>query len=256
MSIGPIGKVEFRNKYSSDRTLGVSSTTDQGLLRVVGGSNGSLTRIEGFTVVNVLDGDVTITVKKRGTSFPITAEDIEALQVGATDQFKGPLANRRVTPGTVVITDANGGTPQKVEDTNGDGRLFQTDGPAGPVYPQEIGTIEYNNGKIDFTFLLTVTLTTVEAAYTHTDWTAFGTPITFTVVKGGGTREFKIYPDNAENWVDGVKGQEEVGFFGKLASASDANSMVVIDIGYFGDDSLVQMPFQKGEINDFPLHNN
>ena len=128
---------EYLNKSTELNSLGVHSVVDVCLARVTGG----LRQLQGFELKNTGKGLVTFTLKKRGKSYTVAAQNISALQVGATDRIRGALGIRRITPKTVVILDTNVGTPQRVEDKNGDGILCQTNGPAGPTYPLEVGTI-------------------------------------------------------------------------------------------------------------------
>jgi len=241
---------EFTNKQAELLNLGVNSLSDQCVARIKGDG---MKLVQSFDLRNTGKGAVTFTLKKRGQSYSIVDEDIESLQVGATDRFKGALAKRRITPKTIVITDANA-TPQRIEDTNGDGILWQTAGPTGPTYPIRVGTIEYNNGVIDFTFVLVVTLTTVEIDYRHTDWTAFTSNITFDIVAGGACVPYIVYPANASNYVKGIKDESEVGFFAKRKTG-EVSTMLALAISYFGDDSLMTLPIAKGEIDEFPFHN-
>ena len=247
-----IGFAEFREKYTEQTVLGVKSTVDEALIRIA--EKSALNLISKFDLKNKGKGSVIFTLKARGKEFPVTNENINALQVGATAQVSGQLGNRRVKPGTIVITDSNVGVPQRVEDTNGDGVLFQTDGPAGPTYPLEVGTVEYNNAVVNFTFQFAIT-TDVEADYTHTDWQDFSPSITSTIVGGGGQRTFILLPDNADAYFDGIKDMTEVAWFARKSSASEEEGVLGLIVYYHGDDNLIQLPLVKGEISDFPFHN-
>lgn len=244
-----IGYSEFtKGKDTEVVRLGVSSAVDACLARMnVEGAK----RLQGYEIHNKGNGTVTITLKKRGQEYAIPAEALAGIRVGATDRYKGPLANRRASRGSILITDTNVVTPQKVEDTNGDGILYQTDGPVGPTYPIQVGTIDYKNSYIDFTFVVAVTPAT-QAAYRHTNWTGFTAPITFNVAAGGGFR-----PDfssaQTDNFVDGIKGESEIGWWGKLLSAAEAKSSVGIKVLYFGNDSEITLPLTKGEFEDVPF---
>lgn len=246
-----IGHADFMLKESEDVALGVNSIADICLARV---NKEAFPKLHSFRLKNKGSGNVTFTLKKRGVSTTIAAESLNGLQVGGSDRFRGPMANRRVTPQTVVIVDTNAGVPQRVEDTNGDGILWQTDGPATITYPRQVGTINYNDAVIDFTFGVAVTLN-VTAGYQHTDWSAFGTPITFGLVAGGAERTFLIVPDNAENFFDSVKDEDEIGFFGKKTAVDQAETVLSLVLCYFGDDSDIKLPIKKGEIDDYPYHN-
>jgi len=246
-----IGMMEFQTREAELTGLGVRDTADTCLARV---NNEGFALLQSFIMKNKGPGNVTITLKKRGQSYTIAAENIDALRVGATDRFRGPFANRRVTPGSITLVDSNGGVPQKLQDTNSDGVLWQTDGPAGPAYPIQVGSIDYNTGVIDFTFNQAVTLS-VTVAYKHTDWTAFGTPITFPLVAGGAERQIIIVPDNADNYFDSLRDEQEFGFFGKRTAADQPPSQVGLVVVYFGDDSKIRLPLVKGEIRDYPYHN-
>jgi len=248
-----IGAAEFQERLFQMPLLGVNSTEDVVLARL--GLEGAK-RLQRFSIRNTGTGDaaITFTAKKRGASTNVSSENIDALQFGSTNRFVGAFANRRVTEGTVIIVDSNVTTAQRVEDTNGDGDLYQTDGPTGPTYPFKVGTINYVEGTIDFTFYHNVTASTT-GDYKHTDWAGFGTAITFDVVAGGAEVQYLIYPGNAENWFDSLKGEEEVGFFAKLKAAGP-EAFIFFEGAYFGDDSLIWLPPRKGEVQHYPRHNN
>ena len=216
----------------------------------------SAQQVDSICVKNVGDGGtLAFTVLKRGVSSSVALEDIAALQVGSTDRFAGALAQRRITPGTVIITD-DSATPQTVKDINSDGILWQTAGATGPAYPIQVGTVDYNEGLVDFTFLQTATVGTAgfDANYDHTDWSQFASNITFTVVAGGGERRYIVVPDNADNWFDGIRDETEIGFAAARNSASDAPSELAVSVTYFGDDANVTLPLIRGEIKDYPHH--
>lgn len=247
-----IGMTDFQTKTSELTTLGVNQTSDVCLARVNKEAFGKLCSIE---VKNKGRGNVSFKLKKRGLTYPITAENKNLLRVGSTDWFRGPLVSRRVTPGSVVIVDANGGVPQRVEDTDADGVLWQTDGPAGPTYPKKVGEIEYNEGRFDFTFEVAVTLA-VLAEYKHTDWTVFSPVLEFaSLAAGGGCRRLILVPDNAATFFNNVRDEEEVGFFAALLLVSDPETILGLVVEYFGDDSDIVLPIAKGEIYDHPYHN-
>ncbi len=249
----PIGHAEFQTKEAELVRLGVHSTEDVCLARV---NKDGFMKIVKFSMSNKGKGNVTITLKKRGVQYTIPAENIEPLRVAASDRFRGPLTKKRIKPISVTIVDANVGVPQKVQDTNGDGVLWQTDGPAGPAYPVEVGKIEYETGIFDFTFVKAVTLTTVEADFQHTDWTAFTPAITFGLVAGGGARSIILFPDRAQDYTEDVRDELEWGFFGKKTASDQANTTVGLITSYIGDDSPIKLPHEKGEITGFPYHNN
>lgn len=247
-----IGMMEFRDKVAELTNLGVNKETDIIMARL---NRDGCPRLQGFKLYNRGNGAVTFTLKKRGASTTVAAENIDALRVGATDRFRGSMANRRVTPGTVKIVDSNVGTPQQVEDTNGDGVLYQTNGPAGPSYPVEVGAINYNEGIIDLTFEIGVTLS-VTADYKHKNWADFATPITFDVVAGGAV-PYEIGGDKtrSENFQDGIGlDTTEIGFAAKKKSG-EVSTTLALEVLYYGDDSLIKLPIKKGEIDDYPYHN-
>jgi hypothetical protein len=243
--------MEHRTKPAELVGLGVHSVEDVCLARV---NKTGFSLIESIELVNKGHGNVTFTLKKRGQSYTIAAEVITSLQVGATDRYRGKLAQRRVTPGTITILDSNAGVDQKVEDTNADGILWQVDGPVGPTYPIEVGTVDYNEGILDFTFNQAVTNpTTID--YKHTNWTAFGTPVTFDIVAAAGSRKYTILPDDAENYFDSLKEEIEFGIFAKKTASDQDNTVLGLIVWYFGDDSQITLPLVKGEILGTPYHN-
>jgi len=249
-----IGMVENRNKCSEEVRWGVSSLVDACLGRI---NINMAKRLQGFELKNKGRGNVTYTLKKRGVSYNIPAENLAALKIGATSQYKGAMAQRRITPGSMIIVDVNVGTPQQIEDSNSDGILYQTNGPAGPVYPVEVGTIDYIEGLIDFTFAIAVT-PAVTVNYNHTNWTDFGTPITSDIVAGGGgirTDVKGVALAVAENFVDGIKDEEEVGFFAKRTAADQARTELGAILWYFGNSEEFTLPPIKGEIDGYPYHN-
>lgn len=251
--LGGIGHAEFRQKETEEVALGINtSTADVALARI--SRETGLRLMTKFCLKNKGKGNATVKLKKRGEIFPIAAEDISALQVGATAKVQGKLANRRIEKNTVVILDDNAVTPQRVEDS-GDGRLLQTDGPAGPTYPVEVGKINYIEGTVEFTFAQAITAPIV-ADYNHSDWTEFGTPIALDVAAGGGEQVFVVKPTNAQNYLSGIKGQKEVGWFGTLQSANDQETLIGMVVSYHYDDNLIKLPLEKGEVNGYPFHNN
>jgi hypothetical protein len=242
---------DFKTRSAELPTLGVHSVTPICLARL---NQAAFGKLNSFSLQNKGKGNVSFELKKRGQRYTIAAEDISALQVGATDRFRGPFAKRRVDPKSIVIVDVNAVVPQRVEDTNGDGILWQTDGPTTVTYPKQVGTINYNDGIVDFTFELAVT-TPVTVDYKHTDWTSFGTAITITsLVAGGGSRDIIILPDRADNFYDGVRDEEEIGFFAALI-AGQVPTILGLVVTYMGDDSEIILPPHKGEIDDYPFHN-
>lgn len=245
-----IGHQEYNIKHTEDPTLGIASTNDECLLRV---DKAGLRLLHSFEVKNKGKGNATITIKKRGMEYTIAAEVLTALQVGATDRFRGPLTKRRVKPGSVVILDSNVVVVQRVEDTNGDGILWQTDGPVGVTYPKEVGKINYHTGWIDYVFENAVTAPVV-GDYKHSDWSPFAAPISLAVVAGGGHRTFIIKPDNAAAFLAGVKEESEIGIFGKL-DVDQVPTTVGVLVYYAGPQDDMQLPLVKGEIRDYPYHN-
>lgn len=243
---------EYTNKCAELNSLFVPLTTDLCLARIL---SSSFKQVSSFEIKNTGRGTITVTLKKRGETTTVTAANKNALRVDSTDRFRGNLGARRLTPKTVIIVDTNVVIPQRVEDTNGDGILWQTAGPVGPTYPVQVGTVDYNEGIIDFTFYATVTLA-VTADYKQTDWASFSTPVTFDVAPGGGVYPYIIYPTNAENYMDSVKNADEIGFFAKRKSASDVASSINLSVGYFGDDSNISSQIVRGEITGYPYHNN
>jgi hypothetical protein len=148
--------------------------------------------------------------------------------------------------------DTNVGTPQKVEDTRGDGDLYQTDGPAGPAYPIKVGSIDYINGIIDFRFLIGVT-TPIAVDYRHSDWTNFGSSITFNLMAGGGSYIYEIYPEvsgRTDNWIDGLRDEKEIGWWGYKTAAAQKETSVGLFLQYFGDSSKISLPPKKGELDN------
>jgi len=250
-----IGMMEYQDREAELVALGVNSTSDIILARF---NRAGVMRMNSFELKNKGKGDVTFTLKKRGKEYPITAEDIDSRQVGSSDRFKGTLAQRRVKPGTVVIVDANTGTIQRVEDTNSDGVLWQTDGPVGPTYPIQVGVVNYHDGTVDFTFQVAVTLSTVDAAYRHTNWTVFSTSVTFSIVKAGGYQHYQVKGDSARtaNILSGMSIDEiEIGFAAKKKTVDDPETILGLVIHYHGNDEEVSLPIIKGEIGDYPHHN-
>ena len=247
-----IGMMEFTVKEAELTSLGVRSTEDACLARV---NKDGFPLLQSFYMKNQGYGNVTVTLKKRGQEYTIAAENIDALRVGTTDRFRGPFAQRRVKPGSITILDANVGVDQKIQDTNSDGILWQTDGPPGPAYPIKVGTVDYNNGIIDLTFNQAVTLSVV-VAYKHTNWVAFDSPITFGMVAGAGARDYIILPDNAQNYVESLRDEIEFGWFGKKTASDQPSTSLMLTVRYFGDDSKIRLPLEKGEITGSPYHNN
>jgi hypothetical protein len=244
------GAVEYNNKINELPLLGVNSTSDTCLVRL---ESSGFRSLQGFELRNNGSGSVTFTLKKRGSSTAVTTENIDALRIGSTDRYRGSVANRRLTAGTVHIEDDNVTTVQELDDTNGDGILYQTAGPTGPTYPIAVGTVDYTEGTVDFTWLNTVTAN-VTADYTHTNWSDFSSSITFSIAAGGGRYRYDIYPANAANYIAGIKDESEVGFFAKL-NADQSETNLHMFYTTFGPDENVTMPFRKGEINDYPYHN-
>lgn len=246
-----IGHADYQVKEAELVRLGVNSVEDVCLARV---NREGFKNIQRISLKNKGNGNVTVTLKKRGQESTVVDENINALQVGGTDRFRGPFANRRVTPGSIVIEDDNAVVKQKVEDTDKDGVLWQTDGPAGPSYPIRVGSIVYEEGKIDFTFVQGVTLN-VLADYKHTNWAQFDSNITFDLAAGGGARDYIILPDAADNYFDSLRDEEEWGIFAKRKTSSDPNTFLGLIVGYIGDESPLKLPLPTGEITGYPYHN-
>jgi hypothetical protein len=243
---------EYMNKSAEMNGLGVNDVVPRCIARM---PFPSCKQLQGFDIQNTGRGVLTFSLKKRGVVSTIPAEVITTLRVAASDRFRGIFENRRIVPQTVVIVDTNAVVPQRVEDTNGDGVLWQTNGPVGPTYPMKVGTVNYNEGKIDFTFYNAVTLP-VSSGYKHSDWSDFTTPIGFDVSSGGARRSVIVYPDGAENYIDGIKDQEEIGFFAQKKTSGDPSTTMNLCVSYFGDDSHVGTVLVKGEITGYPYHNN
>jgi len=249
-----IGMAEYQDRTAELTTLGVNSTSDIVLARF---NRAGVMRLNSFELNNKGRGDVTFTLLKRGREYPIVAENINALRVAATDRFRGKLAQRRIKPGSVVIVDTNVGVPQRIEDSNNDGKLWQTNGPAGPAYPILVGTINYDDAIVDFSFQVAVTLA-VTTGYRHTNWTQFTTNVTFDLVKAGGYQHYVVKGDSTrtENILKGMSfDEQEIGFVAKKKTSSDPETVLGLCIHYHGNDEEVSLPIIKGEIDDYPYHN-
>lgn len=179
---------------------------------------------------NMGDENVTFEVLSRGKVVSVAAENIAALQVGATDQFAGKLAEREVVPGTFVATDA--GVPQSVND-DGLGNIVDSLVPTTIV-----GTIDYENGEINFTWPVAFVGPGVTAAYDHRNWTPFAAPITGIIVAAGGEADLILLPAGGDNYADGVKGNSLVGLM--LYSAGQG-SRVSVEAVHLGDDSYFKL---------------
>lgn len=244
-----IGMKDYVDKVAEQVALGVNSVADQCLARL---NKQGAVQMRGFMIKNRQSGSVIFSLLARGKEVVVTAEAIVGLRVGTTNQVKGAMANRRVKPGSILISDTTTTTPQIVEDLDGDGNLYQTAGPVGTTYPVKVGTVNYIEGTLDFIFRSALT-GAVPAAYVHTNWKAFTTPITSTVVAGGGRFEYRVENDGS-NFITGLNGEEEIGFFAKKLSSSEENTMLSLKLEYFGDDSQIQLPIKKGEIDGYPHH--
>lgn len=174
---------------------------------------------------NMGDENVTYEVLARGLSTPVVGENIAALQVGATSQFAGKLANREITPGTFSATDA--GVPQSVND-DGDGNIVDSAAPATVV-----GTIDYENGEIDFTWPAAFAGPGVTADYTHTGWLPATAPITGTLAAAGGEADEILLPGGGDNYADLIKGQTYIGL---MMYSAGVGSRVKVEAVHTGDD--------------------
>jgi len=191
---------------------------------------------------NLGDEDIEYELLARGKTVPVAGENIAALQVGATSQFQGLLANREVTPGTFSATDA--GVPQTVQD-DGHGNIVDAAAPATIV-----GTIDYERGYIDFVWPAAFVGAGVTADYDHRGWQSFATPILGTIVAGGGEDDVIFRKaagaDPADNFADGIKGNK---YLGLLAISNGLGSRFSAELVHYGPDTdqkLVPTPrFRK-----------
>ena len=185
----------------------------------------------GFRLKNKGDEAVTYEVLARGLLATVTTENVAGLQVGATDQFQGFLANKRITPGTLVITDAGGAT-QAVQDggvsVDGIGQIVNA-----ALTTTVVGTINYETGYIDFTWMAAFVGAGVTAAYTHTGWTSFTTPITGTLAAGGGEDTINLRKaPTADNYADGTRGMSLLGI---MMYTTGQGSAVMVLADHSGD---------------------
>jgi hypothetical protein len=174
---------------------------------------------------NMGDENVTYELLARGRSTVVAGENIAALQVGATDQFAGKLANREVTPGTFTANDAAGA--QNVQD-DGDGNIVDAAAPATVV-----GTIDYENGEIDFTWMAAFGGGACTSGYTHTGWISFTVAITGTIASAGGEADIIMLPAGGDNYADGIKGQT---YLGLMMYSAGVGSRVKVEAVHTGDD--------------------
>jgi len=187
--------------------------------------------LKAFILKNKGNEDVTYEVLARGRTVVVAGENIAALQVGITDQFQGLLANRRITPGTFTANDAVG--VQNVQDdgvsVDGIGQIVDAAAPATVV-----GTINYETGYIDFTWMAAFGGGAVTAGYSHTGWLAFTVPITGTIVQGGGEANLVLLPNGGDNYVDGIRGMSLVGI---MMYSAGVGSSVMVAADHAGDDN-------------------
>ena len=185
-----------------------------------------------FRLKNKGEEVITYEVLARGLLTIVAAENVAALQVGATDQFQGLLTNKRIVPGTLVITDAGGGT-QAVQDdddpVDGIGQIVDA-----TAVTTVVGTVNYETGYIDFTWMAAFVGAGVTAAYNHTAWTSFATPITGTLAEGGGEENVDLLKSpTADNYADGTAGMSLIGIM--MHTPSQGSSVMVL-ADHSGDD--------------------
>ena len=184
---------------------------------------------------NMGNEDLTYALLSRGKTVPVVAEDVTPLQVGATAQFQGFLANRQIVPGTLDINDAVG-AQDVIDDgvsVDGVGQIVDKAVPATVV-----GTIVYETGYIDFTWMAAFGGGASTAVYSHTSWTPFAAPITGSAVQGGGIVALILIPNGGDNYVDGIKGNTYVGV---MAYSSGQGSKMHVRAVHDGDDTLFKL---------------
>lgn len=184
----------------------------------------SVMQLKELHMKNMGDENVNYRLLTRGRSTPVAAENIAALRVGATSQFAGKLANREITPGTFTATDA--GVPQTVHD-DGDGNILD-------AALNIVGTIDYENGEIDFTFAAAFVGPGVTSNYTHTGWLAFTVPITGVMAAAGGEADLILLPGGGDNYADGIKGNSLIGL---MMYSAGVGSRVKVEAIHTGDSS-------------------
>lgn len=226
----PIGAAEYKPKESTTEVAAEGGGAPPQLQCVV---QCPPTGLLEFRLQNKGNELVTYAVLARGRLTAVAAENVAALQVGATDQFQGLLTNRRVTPGSLTITDAGGATQAVVDDgvpnADGIGQIVNA-----VLATQVVGTINYETGAIDFTWMAAFVGPGVTAAYTHRGWIAFGAPIGGTLAQGGGATSVILLPAGGTNYITGITGQTLVG----IAMNSPGNgSSVIVTAKHVGDDS-------------------
>jgi hypothetical protein len=179
------------------------------------------------------DEDITFELFARGALVVIApgAENILPLRVGATDQFQGLLANRRVVPGTFVADDP--GVPQQAIDdglpnADGIGQIVDAAAPANVL-----GTINYETGAIDFTWPAAFVGAACTAGYNHRGWVPFAVPINGTMVAAGGEADVILLPNGGDNYADGINGQTLIGV---QAHCPGGGSMFSVEAVHQGDD--------------------
>jgi len=127
-------------------------------------------RTESVHVVNAGDLAIDTWLRHAGSQKAVAVARLEAMQVGATDQFTGRLQHKAIVPRTaagllgITITDAS---QTLVDDGEGVMLLQGT--------TTVVGSIDYATGLIDVTFPAAAVLP-VQAAYTHADYTDFLSP--------------------------------------------------------------------------------
>jgi hypothetical protein len=235
-----IGASEYKRKVST-LIVGASGggAPAQKLAVCLAGVEG----LKQFSLKNMGDEAVSYEILARGRSVIVTGESIAALRVAATDQFQGLIANTKITPGTWSATDAGGATQKVVDDGLGNVKNAVT-----PF--QTVGTINYETGYINFTWMAPFVGAGVTTAYTHTGWKAFATPITGSLLQGGGESEIILMKAAgvapADNYVDGIKGMKYVGI---MAYSAGQGSMMRVEAVHVGIDTEFKL------VPDFRFHN-
>lgn len=194
----------------------------------------------GIMLKNQGDEVVTYEVLSRGKDVAVVGENIAPLQVGATDQFQGLLANRRIVPGTLDILDV-AGAQSVVDDgvsVDGIGQIVDKAVPATVV-----GTINYETGYIDFTWMAAFGAGACTGVYTHRGWTSFATPITGTLAVGGGEDDIILMKaagvNPADNYADGVKNNT---WLGVMMYSAGQGSDVKVAVDNAGDVDFKLVP--------------
>lgn len=215
-----INEIEAQDRVNEERT-GVPAL-GSGLLLLL---HATIKGTSGVRAVNIGEHAAHIRLRHQGQTKSVTGEFMVAHATG-TNQFVGRLAQRDITPGTVVITNA--GAPATVVD-NGSGVLVDT----GTTTVR--GSIDYATGLIDInTASIALTAVAFTVAFTFN-------PFGARIVPGAAAKMFDTYDNSipeftSQPWAAGLKGEARVGLVGEADEAGANGSALVTQWSHYGEE--------------------